>query len=850
MTPTRRPLRIALIAVAAVVVIVVGTGAVLVSRVDPNAYKPEIIQAVKHATGRDLALNGKITLKPSLWPTIQVADATFSNPDGFSRPQMVTLQGMELQLALVPLLSRAIEIDRLVLIHPDILLETDANGRPNWQMTPEVSPAAPAGTQAPVQSGKTTTSVSVDTIRIRDGTLAYRDDKTGRVTTLGLPKLEAKSSSPDSPLHVDADANYNGTTFNLTADTGSLARLQDPAATSPWPMKLTLTAAGAKLTAEGSMTRPLQGKGYDLAVSGAVPDVAALMPLLPGLKLPPLHDVNFAAKVADKGGALPEFSTLTLHVGAADLGAQMPGLALTELNVSASSPDQPLKANAAGKLGDQPLSFAATSGALASLMPGGRPAPFPVDATFQAAGATISVKGSVADAQALTGANLALAATIPDLSALSPLAGRPLPAVRTIDFQATLSDAQGGFRNGAILHGLKLASADGDLAGDAAISLGARIALTAALTSSRVDLDELQTTIDRMPAPVGAPAAKPPGEAKGAPGKPDNRLFSDQPIPFDVLRTADADVKLAVADLHSGGADYKAIDTHVVLKGGKLDVEPFTGDLPGGHLVGTLSVDATQAVAPVHITLHAPGLALKTILAATHQPSYATGNLEVYADLHGTGDSLHAIASSLDGSLGLAVASGTIDNRLLGSLLGKVMDTLNSLNLVGKGGTSDLRCFGMRMDAEHGVGTFKALALSSSLLTMTGGGAMNLGNETLSMQLRPQAKMVGTAVVIPVNVSGPIRNPAVKVNEIGAAESNAGSVAGAVIGNATPLGIVGGLLGADKLVGGGTADICAPALAAARGQAVPEASAAPASATPAAKPKATDPAAMLKNLFR
>ena len=61
-----------------------------------------------------------------------------------------------------------------------------------------------------------------------------------------------------------------------------------------------------------------------------------------------------------------------------------------------------------------------------------------------------------------------------------------------------------------------------------------------------------------------------------------------------------------------------------------------------------------------------------------------------------------------------------------------------------------------------------------------------------------------------------------KVNDLGAAEANAGTVAGVVIGNATPLGIVGGLLGADKLVGGGTADICAPALAAARGQAVPQ----------------------------
>ncbi len=862
MNPTRRPLRIASIAVAAVLVVVVGAGAVLLVRLDPNAYKPDIVQAVKRATGRELALNGKITLKPSLWPTIQIEDVAFSNPPGFSRPHMATLQGLELQLALFPLLSRKIEIDRLVLIRPDIMLETDSAGHPNWQMAPEVSPPAPAGTQAPAKTGKTATSVSIDTIRIQDGTLAYRDGKTNALTTLGLPKLEAKAASPDAPLHVDADAIYSGAAFNLVADTGSLTRLQDPAATSPWPMKIMLAVAGAKLTADGTMTQPLQGKGYDLSVTGTVPDMAALTPLLQGAHPPPLHDVNFTAKVSDKGNKIPEFSALTLHVGASDLNAVVPGLMLTQLNVAAASPDQPLKADATGKIADRPLTFVATGGTLASLLPGAKPAPFPVDATLQAADATLSVKGTVAGVRAMTGVNLAIAARIPDLSALSSLARRPLPALKQVAFQATLTDAAGGFRNGAALHGFSLTTTGGDLSGDATIGLGARTVLTAVLKSSRIDIDALQAGFDKSPGaaptevvPAGTvPAEAVPSEAKPAPAMRAGRLFSGEPLPFDLLRIADADLKLDIADLHGGGADYKAIDTHIVLKDGKLTVDPFSGDLPEGRLAGSLSADASQAAPPVHIALHAPGLALKTILAAIHQPSYASGNLEVYADLHGTGISPHAIASSLDGSLGLAIAGGTIDNHLLGSLLGKVMDKLSSMNLAGKGGSSELKCFGLRMDAQHGIGTFKALALSSSLLTMTGSGAMNLGEETLAMQLRPQGRVAGTGVVIPLSITGPIRNPAVKVNELAAAESNAGAVAGAVIGNATPLGIVGGLLGADKFLGGGTTGICGPALAAARGQAVPEAAAAssaPDAGAPASgKPAAPNPAAILKNLFR
>ena len=201
------------------------------------------------------------------------------------------------------------------------------------------------------------------------------------------------------PLHVDADTSYNGTAVNFVADTGALTRLQDPAATSAWPVKLALLVAGAKLEAEGATTRPLQGKGYDLAVNGTIPDLSALTPLLQGFVPPPLHDVRFAAKVADSGGAVPTVSSLSLHVGASDLGAQVPGLSLDALDVAAAAADQPARVNAAGKLGDTPLALAATTGPLASLMPGAVPQPYPVDATLQAAGATIGIKGNVADAR-------------------------------------------------------------------------------------------------------------------------------------------------------------------------------------------------------------------------------------------------------------------------------------------------------------------------------------------------------------------------------------------------------------------------------------------------------------------
>ena len=149
----RRAWRYGLLGAGAVVVLAVCAGAVFAVRFDPNSLKPRIEAAVRQATGRDLSLNGPISLKWSLWPTVVLRDVAFANPTGYSRPQMATLDRLELRLAVLPLLRSQFEIARLVLVHPDILLEINAQGHVNWRVTPEPGIPPPATGSAPGASG-------------------------------------------------------------------------------------------------------------------------------------------------------------------------------------------------------------------------------------------------------------------------------------------------------------------------------------------------------------------------------------------------------------------------------------------------------------------------------------------------------------------------------------------------------------------------------------------------------------------------------------------------------------------------------------------------------------------------
>ncbi len=777
-----RLLRISLWSLAGLVALVIAGGAIIALSFDPDSLKPRIIAAVKQSTGRDLTLQGRIRLGLSLQPTLTVQGVAFANPAGFSRPQMATLEQLDLKLALIPLLSHRVEIDRLVLVKPDIILETDAQGRPNWQFTPAGNPPAspsPSPSPATAADGQdgAATNISVADVRIENGTVTWRDDRAGRSAVLGVASLRASAPSPDANLDLSMSANYNGTPFTLAGEFGPLTRLQDREASAAWPVQARLEAVGARLTVDGTVAQPMEGHGYRMTLSANVPDMAALAPFMPGTKLPPLRDLSFAAQVADTGGALPELSGLTLHVGQSDLTGVVAGLRVEKLDITAARFDQPIQISAQGNVNNTPATLTGSLGAPAALLAGTKAAaPIPLDLTMQALGSSLAVKGTAARGQD----------------------GRP--------------------------------------------------SVQAVATSDKIDLDALLAALAKPP--VGAVATAP--AAPAAPtAKPaaSGRLIPDTPIPFDLLRHADADVKLSVAQLVVGGAIYRSIATHIDLHGGKLRLDPLTGDLPEGHLNAALSADATQTPPAIAVRVQIPALALQPLLVAMKEPAVITGNMQVQADLRGSGATPHAIAASLDGSLGVAMANGTVDNRLLGGTLGSILRQVNLLDLVGRGGTSQVQCFAAHLDAAHGIATVRSLVLASSLLTMDGGGSLNLGAETLDLRVRPQAKVAGTGVVVPLRISGPFRSPATAPDAGAAITENAGTVAG-LLGSTTALGLAAGALGARQLFGGATID-CGAALAGARGASGVAAPAAPAAQpAPQQQPKPPNVGGMLKQLFR
>lgn len=812
-----RILRYTLIGLGVVLLLAVAAAGIFLATFDPESYKPRIQEAAKQATGRDLVLAGPIRLRPSLRPTLQVERVAFANASWGSRPEMAKLASMEVALSVLPLIRGEIAIERIVLVEPDILLETDAQGRGNWELPPppgaplEPPPAPgqpPAERRAPPQ-------VAVGELRIERGTVAFRDGRAGATITLAIPRLEAAIPA-GQPMRLDLDAALDGTEFTVAGTAGPLARLLDPAARTPLPVDLTVTLAGARVGVRGTITEPMAGKGYDMTVQASVPDLARLAAAVPGApSVPPLRGIEVSVAARDGGAPIPELRAIRLALAESDLSALVPGVTVRRIEIAAPDVDAPIRLAGEAVVNGTPARIEGALGPLAGLMPGAAErASWPIEVTLAAAGAQAGIRGQVTNpASPAPSADVALDVRVPDLAALSRLAGTALPPLKEIAVSGRVRGP--GERGQVTLADMALKAAGSDLGGTVTVTPAPRMRVEARLQGQLVDADALMAALGNSQPPAAGPAAAAPAARPAA----RQRLIPDDPLPLDALREADASVRLQLATLRLGGAEYREIAGTLALDRGNLRLDPLNATVPGGAVTLRLTLDASRPEPPVRIQVSAPSMELRQLLAAYGTGYRVGGRVELDADLRGSGATPHRIASTLDGHLGLAGANLDIDNRLIDLIAGELWRAL--VPGAPRDGVSNVRCLAVRFDSAAGVATARAFLFDSNLVKVAGSGTMNLGPETLALRMLPTLKIAGGGIAVPVNVRGTFLNPSIRPDPAGAVaalgQMGAGAAAGAQAGAvAGPLGaIVGGVVGAAR--GGATTDDCPVQLAIARG---------------------------------
>src|SRR5471030_1915998 len=286
MSPSTRN-KLLVVAAGAVGLIVV---ALLVAPlfIDLDRFKPIIVSEAKKATGRDLVIDGKVSGSLLPWPSASVSGVKFFNAPGSKNPNMVEVKSITVRPALFTLLMGSLELSEVILVEPKIVLEINAEGKPNWEFAPSVAEAKPAA--AKPSSPK---PLSLGALTMENGTLIFSDSKAGLSMVAEKANLTAAVGSLDGPYGLAGSATLNGSPLKIDASVGAKG-------SSGYATSASLAAGGGKLDIKGTVSELGPNARWAGTVKVSAESLTQFIATLVGLAgqpapaLPPLLAGKFA----------------------------------------------------------------------------------------------------------------------------------------------------------------------------------------------------------------------------------------------------------------------------------------------------------------------------------------------------------------------------------------------------------------------------------------------------------------------------------------------------------------------------------------------------------------------------
>ncbi|MCP4327372.1 MAG: AsmA family protein [Alphaproteobacteria bacterium] len=312
------------------------TAALLIlHNLDLTRYKDEIAGFMKETTGREFQIAGHIDASLSLSPEISARDITFGNASWGTAPVMVKVDHLTAAFSLWPLIFGTFQVERLTLSGGQIRLETDAEGRGNWDIknADDVIDEGDEYIELRYQS--------FAAARIENMNVEFRDGETGAIASGDVETLELSASAPNQDLTLQFDGKVEGQQWRLEAKTGSLRELSQ---SQKVRFKANAEIGSAALSVDGQAEDLIGFAGVDFKLAASGPGMADLFELT-DIAMPDTGPFNATATLMGSSGKGYDVDfEVKLTESAASLTAQgRVSEILTfqdfDLNVAAAAPE-------------------------------------------------------------------------------------------------------------------------------------------------------------------------------------------------------------------------------------------------------------------------------------------------------------------------------------------------------------------------------------------------------------------------------------------------------------------------------------------------------------------------------
>jgi len=178
--------------------------------IDPNDYREQIQATVKEKTGRDLSINGDLSLSIFPWIGIGINDVSLSNAKGFKAEHFAEIQQANVKVKLLPLLSQQVEVSTVVLKGLRLNLAKNKAGQTNWEdmSQPASESAEPSvskeqGTSSGASSDVALAAIAIGGLQIVDANVTWNDASNNERYDLLDLDLTTGALSLGKPMGVD-----------------------------------------------------------------------------------------------------------------------------------------------------------------------------------------------------------------------------------------------------------------------------------------------------------------------------------------------------------------------------------------------------------------------------------------------------------------------------------------------------------------------------------------------------------------------------------------------------------------------------------------------------------------------
>jgi AsmA protein len=274
------------------------------------------------------------------------------------------------------------------------------------------------------------------------------------------------------------------------------------------------------------------------------------------------------------------------------------------------------------------------------------------------------------------------------------------------------------------------------------------------------DLDPLKANFDLNVDRVSLDRYLPPEKRDANPNRP---------IDLAALKGKTVNGKLAVGALTYRRAKLENVKAELKLADGKLEVAPYSANLYGGTLAGTLSADANGN--RIQLKETAQNVALGALLRDVAQKDVLEGRGNVTADLQTAGPTVAAMKKALAGNARVQMKEGAIKGINLAESARNAKAALGGKQAkADPSQKTDFSEAGATFNIKNGVARNDDLKVQSPFLRIGGAGNFDIGNNTIDYlaktTLAATTKGQGgrdashvTGVTVPVKLYGALDNP-------------------------------------------------------------------------------------------